>query len=42
MNSSGEGKPASAEGFLLLGGLLLGAILAAYGIIRLLQALSWL
>jgi hypothetical protein len=41
MNSSDERKPASAQGFLLLGGLLLGAIFVAYGIVRLFQALSW-
>jgi hypothetical protein len=42
MNSSNEGKPASALDFLLLGGLLLGAIFVAHGMVRLFQALSWL
>jgi hypothetical protein len=40
MKSSDEGKSASARDCLLLGGLLLGSIFMAYGIVRLLQGLS--
>jgi len=40
MNSTDERKPASAQGFLLFGGLLLGVMLVAYAIVRLFQDLS--